>query len=596
MMCEHTYKKIILIIIGFFVMSFLTCLYLLPDKALALSETDRHTYRLAYGVTESTVYATEDKLENVRLHILRINKGANISFKIGTKKYYQKNSTQKSRKKKLKKWMRKNWGLVEVAKIAKGYERSKDRAGNVIAAVDGDYYLKDKFSGATEGNLIMEGNKVRITNRKPFFAVLKNGKTVIRGARGKTSDVREAVGGHLILVKDSKVVISKKTHHPGSPRHPNTGIGITKDGAVVLMVIDGEEPTSLGASWHELGVAMKQQGCKDAIMLDGGGSASFLTKRNGSSLKYRNTLMEGVPRNISNAILVVKNKKGNKKRVTGKKEIFMKEKNTVLKRDSKGVYSYKIKGKAKKTGFVNVNGQSYLFDKKGKGMTARVTICNTEYLYVKGELIGCSDENAEKIAVGYCGADKDGKNLIYAYHYGDKILNIGLNNIEKKSNGKMKEWKNLPNVPWGPEKCNIKIVNIGDGVKTVGKNAFQFPVTPFNDYLKKKKAGLSKVVLPESITAIKAGAFINCNNLKVLTVPKKVTSIGEKAFAYNNGATIKFTSSKPPKIGRAAFKQSRGSRKKNYLIVPDSKQWKSFLSDEGNLDRIDFTGRIKYVK
>ena len=89
MMCEHTYKKKILIIIGFFVMSFLTCLYLLPDKALALSETDRHTYRLAYGVTESTVYATEDKLENVRLHILRINKGANISFKIGTKKYYQ---------------------------------------------------------------------------------------------------------------------------------------------------------------------------------------------------------------------------------------------------------------------------------------------------------------------------------------------------------------------------------------------------------------------------------------------------------------------------------------------------------------------------
>ena len=81
-----------------------------------------------------------------------------------------------------------------------------------------------------------------------------------------------------------------------------------------------------------------------------------------------------------------------------------------------------------------------------------------------------------------------------------------------------------------------------------------------------------------------------------MTVPKKVTSIGEKAFAYNNGSTIKFTSSKPPKIGRAAFKQSRGSRKKNYLIVPDSKQWKLFLSDEGNLDKIDFTGKIKYVK
>ena len=416
---EHENKILVLVLI---IMALLLSAACLSSNALAVSETARENYKLTEGVTESTVYVTEAKKENVRLHILRINKGANASFKMTTKKYYKKNSTRKTRKMNLKKWIKKNWGLTALPNLVKGYTKSKDKEGEVIAAVNGDYYKKEKYNGATDGILIMEGNRVRITKGKPFFGVLKNGKCVIRNKNGRTGDLIEATGGHLTLVKKGKIIVKKSLAHPGSPRHPCQAIGITSDKTVVIVTIDGEEPTSLGASWYQLGFIMKQQGCKDAIMLDGGGSSSFMTKREKGEIVNRNTYMEGVARDVSSAILIVKKKDNSSAAIKGKTAVSMKSKKTYLKKDSDGLMRYMINGKAEKSGFVMVNGKSYLFDSKGRGRTKAVLIGDDEYLFVKGELAGCTDEKAGKIAIGYCGGDKSGKNLVYAYHYGDKVF------------------------------------------------------------------------------------------------------------------------------------------------------------------------------
>ena len=101
-------KRRTMIVIPLLVMMLLGC----GDQsntALAVSETSRSNYTLANGVTESTVYATETGRENVRIHLLRVNKGANISLRVSTAKYYKKRSTKAGRKKAYKKWKKNNW-------------------------------------------------------------------------------------------------------------------------------------------------------------------------------------------------------------------------------------------------------------------------------------------------------------------------------------------------------------------------------------------------------------------------------------------------------------------------------------------------------
>lgn len=61
-------------------------------------------------------------------------------------------------------------------------------------------------------------------------------------------------------------------------RHPRTAIGLTLDGATLIVaVVDGRQPEwSIGMTLLELGDLMLELGAWDAIALDGGGSSSFI--------------------------------------------------------------------------------------------------------------------------------------------------------------------------------------------------------------------------------------------------------------------------------------------------------------------------------
>lgn len=58
-------------------------------------------------------------------------------------------------------------------------------------------------------------------------------------------------------------------------RHPRTAVGVTVEGDIWFVVIDGRQTMSGGATIDELARVMQRLGCMEAINLDGGGSSTM---------------------------------------------------------------------------------------------------------------------------------------------------------------------------------------------------------------------------------------------------------------------------------------------------------------------------------
>jgi exopolysaccharide biosynthesis protein len=57
---------------------------------------------------------------------------------------------------------------------------------------------------------------------------------------------------------------------------PRTAIGQTADGSVLLLVIDGRQPSSIGATYQDVQTVLYDNGAVNAIGLDGGSSTSLV--------------------------------------------------------------------------------------------------------------------------------------------------------------------------------------------------------------------------------------------------------------------------------------------------------------------------------
>jgi len=62
--------------------------------------------------------------------------------------------------------------------------------------------------------------------------------------------------------------------------HPRTAAARTVDGSLILMVVDGRQPSSRGVNLEELAALLRGVGALDAVNLDGGGSSTLVV--NGS--------------------------------------------------------------------------------------------------------------------------------------------------------------------------------------------------------------------------------------------------------------------------------------------------------------------------
>lgn len=96
-------------------------------------------------------------------------------------------------------------------------------------------------------------------------------------------NMQTAVGGGPVLLQDGEVKISNEQELKFSgkngltDKHPRTCMGYTKDGKLIIMVIQGRFPNKAdGATLEQEARLLKQVGCWEALNLDGGGSSCLL--------------------------------------------------------------------------------------------------------------------------------------------------------------------------------------------------------------------------------------------------------------------------------------------------------------------------------
>ena len=91
--------------------------------------------------------------------------------------------------------------------------------------------------------------------------------------------------------------------------------------------------------------------------------------------------------------------------------------------------------------------------------------------------------------------------------------------------GAMKNYTSTSSVPWSTHGDSIQTVQIGDGITSIGEQAFYC----LNN--------LTGVTLPESVTSIGYQAFYSCGSLTSINIPESVTKIGKGAFSYCSSLT-----------------------------------------------------------
>lgn len=92
--------------------------------------------------------------------------------------------------------------------------------------------------------------------------------------------VRTAIGAGPMLIEDGRIRITADEEvffGTSIPRtHPRTAAGITADGDLLLLVVDGRQPASRGVNLEELAAILWNLDAVDALNLDGGGSSTMV--------------------------------------------------------------------------------------------------------------------------------------------------------------------------------------------------------------------------------------------------------------------------------------------------------------------------------
>lgn len=196
------------------------------------------------------------------------------------------------------------WSLTTTSKQAESY--MKDNPGTtVVSAINADFF--NMGTGEPLGALVMEGEVKHDANGRYYFGVTKDGKPVIRNT-ADLSDLQSAVGGDALLI-DNGVIMTENTAY-GALDYSRTAIGIKADGTIVTFVTYGNRaPVSCGRTYLEIAEMLKGAGCVYALALDGGGSATLLSRPEGTTgLQLRNHPVDGAEREVSSSLLIVSTK------------------------------------------------------------------------------------------------------------------------------------------------------------------------------------------------------------------------------------------------------------------------------------------------
>lgn len=177
---------------------------------------------------------------------------------------------------------------------------------NVIAGINADFFDMGG-TNIMRGLCVKDGKEIHPVSDRPWFGITEDGNAVMGVAidyRAYKGKLKTAVGGsHIILKKDA--VNSNSGTEFSDTRHPRTAVGVTPDGTLVLLVVDGRQPEiSNGASLADLAFILARFGCIDAINLDGGGSSTFIIKEE-SEFVTKNSPSGGSMRAVANGLMII---------------------------------------------------------------------------------------------------------------------------------------------------------------------------------------------------------------------------------------------------------------------------------------------------
>ena len=168
--------------------------------------------------------------------------------------------------------------LATVMEEAEAAERTGEK---VLFAANADFF--DIFGdGHPSGLCVRDGHVVANPDAvNPFFGVRKDGTPVIGYPRDfDLGGIAEAVSGGQIIVEDGRPADLAVLEPFGEVAHPRTAFGITAEGDLIVMIVDGRRPAwSNGAALCELAELMIREGAVTAMNADGGGSSTFIVRR-----------------------------------------------------------------------------------------------------------------------------------------------------------------------------------------------------------------------------------------------------------------------------------------------------------------------------
>lgn len=174
-----------------------------------------------------------------------------------------------------------------------------------VAAVNGGGFQDNNGvgNGGTPIGLVISDGELKYGSGSSSYEVIgfDNSNKLVVGkmtaGEALSRGVRDALSFGPILIVNGQ---ASQVNGSGSGLNPRTAIGQRADGAILLLVIDGRQVNSLGASYADVIDVMLEYGAVNAANLDGGSSS--LMYYNGEYINSCASLYG--PRNMPTSIIV----------------------------------------------------------------------------------------------------------------------------------------------------------------------------------------------------------------------------------------------------------------------------------------------------
>ena len=185
----------------------------------------------------------------------------------------------------------------------------------VVAAVNADFFhFFNNGDKTTYGAQIIDGIVHKEPNRvehygENWFGVTVDGAYVLSDLEGYESTyrgkLRQAVGGGVWLLREHQVC-----PHRSPAVEPRTAVGITDDGGVVLVCVDGRSETTVGATYADLLQVFLDLDVpmRSVLNLDGGHSTILMGKPDNGEMRILNSPSSGLSelRPVADILALVK--------------------------------------------------------------------------------------------------------------------------------------------------------------------------------------------------------------------------------------------------------------------------------------------------